>query len=163
MLRSAILSGNTQLAAAEQNAPALGPGASGSGVGCLQSALIALGASMPISTRGGAAAPDGGFGPETRNAVIRFQQMNGLVADGIAGRMTLGRLDAVLVATKKDPVEAALGTLFDAVRQFARTTDPGVMSGLHGRIKPAIRTLSDTAGVGPGGPGKLIALLSKRL
>ncbi|MGF1521849.1 MAG: peptidoglycan-binding protein [Leptolyngbyaceae cyanobacterium] len=36
--------------------------------------------------------PDGVFAQNTQNAVIRFQQANGLVADGIAGPRTLGVL-----------------------------------------------------------------------
>ncbi|MEO1181796.1 MAG: peptidoglycan-binding protein, partial [Cyanobacteria bacterium J06636_28] len=38
------------------------------------------------------AAPDGVFAQNTQDAVIRFQQTNGLVADGIAGPRTLGVL-----------------------------------------------------------------------
>ena len=37
-------------------------------------------------------ATDGVYGPDTRNAVIAFQQKNGLTADGIAGPATSARL-----------------------------------------------------------------------
>jgi putative chitinase len=36
--------------------------------------------------------PDGVFGPKTKRAVKAYQQKNGLVADGIAGPATLGKL-----------------------------------------------------------------------
>ena len=37
-------------------------------------------------------AVDGDFGPRTRARVVEFQTSNGLVADGIVGPITLGRL-----------------------------------------------------------------------
>jgi peptidoglycan hydrolase-like protein with peptidoglycan-binding domain len=36
---------------------------------------------------------DGAFGPKTEDAVRRFQERAGLVADGIAGPKTLGALE----------------------------------------------------------------------
>ena len=42
---------------------------------------------------------DGIFGSGTENALIRFQTEHGLVADGIAGPVTLSKLDAVNAAS----------------------------------------------------------------
>lgn len=39
-------------------------------------------------------AADGIYGPRTYNAVVAFQRKNGLTADGIAGKMTLTRLNS---------------------------------------------------------------------
>lgn len=41
---------------------------------------------------------DGVFGEETRQALIEFQQKNGLDVDGVAGSQSLGRMDALLEA-----------------------------------------------------------------
>ena len=40
------------------------------------------------------AAADGIYGPRTYSAVVNFQKRNGLTADGIAGKMTLTRLNS---------------------------------------------------------------------
>lgn len=96
------LSGNADIVKASMNAPPMKQGSHGEGVRVLQLALIDLGAFMPRSTGGGTTLPDGIFGSETHAAVIAFQRNNGLAADGIAGAMTIGRLDMVL---------AAMGTL----------------------------------------------------
>jgi L,D-peptidoglycan transpeptidase YkuD (ErfK/YbiS/YcfS/YnhG family) len=59
---------------------ALRLGSSGASVRCLQSTLNAQGYnSGPV---------DGRFGPVTFRAVVRYQQANGLLADGIVGRIT---------------------------------------------------------------------------
>lgn len=104
------LSGNADIVKASMNAPPMKQGAHGEGVKVLQLALIDLGTFMPRSTGGGATLPDGIFGSETHAAVLAFQRNNGLVADGIAGAMTIGRLDMVL---------ATLGTV--AARTAALT------------------------------------------
>lgn len=60
-------------------------GDSGSEVQSMQKRLQELGyADYPSAL--------GNFGPQTRTAVIRFQSNNGLVADGVAGSLMLGRL-----------------------------------------------------------------------
>lgn len=61
-------------------------GSYGTGVANLQNRLVALGYA-PQRT-------DGVFDVNTRNAVISFQQRNGLTPDGIAGAQTLARLYA---------------------------------------------------------------------
>jgi hypothetical protein len=62
----------------------LKPGATGSQVKLLQRALAALGYS--------AGAVDGDYGPATQRAVAAFQRAHQLVADGIAGAITLRAL-----------------------------------------------------------------------
>ena len=61
-------------------------GDSGAEVRALQTRLIALG-----YLTGGA---DGDYGVATYNAVAAFQRKNGLTADGVAGAMTLNRLNS---------------------------------------------------------------------
>ena len=59
--------------------PTLRPGDSGAAVTELQRLLNAKGINITL---------DGIFGNATRIAVVRFQQQNGLVADGIVGTQT---------------------------------------------------------------------------
>ena len=102
------LSGNADIVKASNNAPPLAQGARNEGVRVLQMALIDLGQSMPLSTGGGTQLPDGIFGSETAAAVRNFQRVNGLAADGVAGRDTLTRLDQVLAA--KGSVDARISS-----------------------------------------------------
>ncbi|MBE5781694.1 MAG: hypothetical protein E7329_00095 [Clostridiales bacterium] len=60
-------------------------GDKGDAVKAMQQRLVALGY---------LAAADGIYGPRTYNAVVAFQRRNGLTADGIAGTMTLNRLNS---------------------------------------------------------------------
>lgn len=92
------LSGNPDIVKASSNMPPLKMGSKGEGVRVLQLALIDLGTPMPRSTANGSALPDGIFGSETHSAVVGFQRLNGLVQDGIAGAMTIQRLDMLLAA-----------------------------------------------------------------
>jgi hypothetical protein len=62
-------------------------GARGLAVSALQQNLRRLGYHLLV---------DGDFGPATKVAVMKFQSDNGLVADGIAGPLTLGRVEAML-------------------------------------------------------------------
>lgn len=67
--------------------PILAVGSVGPEVETLQRILYSIGYNPgPI---------DGIFGPLTRNAVIRFQQDNGLVPDGIVGPKTWAAIDLV--------------------------------------------------------------------
>jgi peptidoglycan hydrolase-like protein with peptidoglycan-binding domain len=97
-LVSRRFSRNDRLQTAARNSPPLGHGATGVAVEILQSTLVELGFPMPISTRNGQIAADGIFGTETANTVRAFQKLQGLSADGIAGRDTLGRLDQIVSA-----------------------------------------------------------------
>lgn len=55
---------------------------------------------------------DGVFGTETQNALIAFQQRNGLTADGTAGASTLKKLSgSCKAATTSTPAPAASGAL----------------------------------------------------
>ena len=90
------LSGNADVVKASMNTPPMKQGAKGEGVKVLQLALMDLGTPMPRSTASGSELPDGIFGSETNAAVLAFQRANGLMADGIAGTQTLGRLDQLL-------------------------------------------------------------------
>lgn len=63
-------------------------GDSGAAVKELQQLLISKGYSC------GSAGADGDFGPSTLSAVKAFQKDNGLVVDGIAGQLTMGKLKA---------------------------------------------------------------------
>jgi peptidoglycan hydrolase-like protein with peptidoglycan-binding domain len=96
VLVSRRLSSNPQLQKAEANNPPLLRGSQGSGVAILQDLLADLGFVLPKTLSRGTA--DGIFGPETEAAVKAFQKQKSLKADGIAGRMTLGALDAAVTA-----------------------------------------------------------------
>jgi peptidoglycan hydrolase-like protein with peptidoglycan-binding domain len=95
-VQSRRLGRHAQLLSASANAPSLRAGARGEGVAELQGVLADLGFSLPITFRSGQA--DGAYGAETETAVRDFQQRNGLVADGIAGRATITALDELIVA-----------------------------------------------------------------
>lgn len=76
-------------------------GSEGENVRVLQNRLIALGYKLP---KYGA---DGDFGRETEEALIRFQQDNALVADGIAGEATYQAMDALEKANASDAEASA--------------------------------------------------------
>jgi len=94
-LKSAAFRGNQRLERAALNNPPLAQGEKGHGVALLQAALITLKFHLPVSTRKHGA-PDGIFGPETKNAVMAFQASQPLTADGIAGKNTITLLDFLL-------------------------------------------------------------------
>jgi len=50
-----------------------------------------------------AKSPDGKFGPDTKAAVIKFQEKNGLEPDGIVGNQTYPKLMGSSTTTKKQP------------------------------------------------------------
>ena len=74
--------------AAASTVPATGTlktGDKGDAVKAMQQRLVQLGY---------LASADGVYGPRTYNAVVNFQKRNGLTADGIAGKMTLNKLNS---------------------------------------------------------------------
>lgn len=100
-LTSARLSGNPRLVAASENRPEIGKGEKDQkAVEVLQTCFVELGFEMPRSTKPSGLL-DGVFGQETDAVVKRFQQANGLKADGIVGRNTLARLDDIFGGLEK--------------------------------------------------------------
>lgn len=107
MLRSRRLGSNPFVANASENSPAFRFGDKNDGVAILQDLLVDLGFPMPITTGNGQIFADGIYGAETTATVKKFQLREGLAADGVAGRMTLQRLDEIVLTTPhletKDP------------------------------------------------------------
>lgn len=68
-------------------------GSKGHHIHLVQVALIDLGHQMPNSTQSQSYSPDGDFGNETDATVRKFQQTNGLEADGVVGPKTMAALD----------------------------------------------------------------------
>ncbi|MBA3447891.1 MAG: peptidoglycan-binding protein, partial [Pseudaminobacter sp.] len=85
-----------QLQKAGRNSPALQRGSNGPGVAELQSLLADMGFGLDLSLRKGR--PDGVYGAETDRAIKDFQRRRGLVADGVAGRDTIGALDEIVAS-----------------------------------------------------------------
>jgi peptidoglycan hydrolase-like protein with peptidoglycan-binding domain len=100
-LTSARLSGNKRLVAASENRPEIGNGEKDQkAVEALQTCFVELGFEMRRSTKPNGLL-DGIFGQETEAVVKKFQQANGLKADGIVGRSTLARLDSIFGGLEK--------------------------------------------------------------
>jgi peptidoglycan hydrolase-like protein with peptidoglycan-binding domain len=97
-LASKQLADSPTLQKAVNNAPPLAYGASNEGVAAMQRGFIDIGYPMPISTGNGSKPPDGIYGQETGHVLRQFQRDNDLVADGIAGKLTLTCLDDLLLA-----------------------------------------------------------------
>lgn len=91
-LRSLAFRNSARIESASKSRPPIARGEKGEGVALMQGALIQLGFKMPGSTRR-LGAPDGIFGNQTEEVVRRFQAANTFKVDGIAGRVTIGRLD----------------------------------------------------------------------
>jgi len=94
-LKSAAFKGNLRLESASLG-NSVRPGETGHAVALLQGGLISLGFKMPISTTKKHGAPDGIYGDETKRVIRQFQADQKLSQDGIAGRNTITRLDALL-------------------------------------------------------------------
>jgi hypothetical protein len=92
---------SARLQKASLNQPALTIGETNDGVARLQQALIDLGWPMPRSTGNGFRGPDGMFGGETHAALKSWQAGMSLSADGVAGKLTLTRLDETFL--RDDP------------------------------------------------------------
>jgi peptidoglycan hydrolase-like protein with peptidoglycan-binding domain len=117
MLLSLRLGRHAQLQKAANNAPPVAKGATGEGIAAMQEALADLGMDLSISS--GPNGFDGIFGSETDRAVRRFQRENALSADGIAGKLTLHRLDGLLIAgglDNRNPLEVKAGEAADRIK-----------------------------------------------
>lgn len=87
-------------------------GDSGSNIKELQELLISQGFSLK---------PDGHFGPATQKAVKDFQTREGLVPDGVVGKITLAKLEG----PKNHEPEPPIKTDFDArTQENFNTLDP---------------------------------------
>ncbi len=86
----------------------------GDRVSTLQNALNQLGFSVGLV--------DGNFGSGTKKAVLSFQQVNGLKADGKAGQLTLKRLETVM--SGQVPVYAPAATVPPTTGSFNGYTIP---------------------------------------
>ncbi len=102
-LKSQRFAKNQRLQQAAVNSPPLTRGSSGEAVRILQQALIDLGLGMKLSTKK-SGTPDGIFGGETESRVWEFQARTGLGTDGIAGKDTMTKLDALLPTVGPPPV-----------------------------------------------------------
>jgi peptidoglycan hydrolase-like protein with peptidoglycan-binding domain len=80
---------------AANNSPAMKAGSKGQGVAAVQQGLIDLGFLLPLSTKR-FGVPDGIFGSETTGRVQAFQKQQSLTADGVVGKNTMAKLDALL-------------------------------------------------------------------
>lgn len=87
------------------NYATLSMGNTGDRVTALQSGLIALGYYTGQA--------DGTFGQGTRQAVVQFQSAQSLKADGMAGKSTLKKLEALLVNPTPAPAPTAAPTVTD--------------------------------------------------
>lgn len=95
MLTSLRLRDIKELQLAESNTRPLKFGDSNPGVAAVQDLLGDLGFVFHKSFTKGRA--DGIFGKETKANVEAFQRKHGLKPDGLVGRMTLGKLDSIVV------------------------------------------------------------------
>jgi hypothetical protein len=95
-LKSEKFRGNARLEAAFDNQPAMGAGEQNDGVAQVQEVLVADGFQMPKSTKPNGEM-DGGFGQETKDTIVAFQEKHGLKVDSVVGRETLRRLDAIAI------------------------------------------------------------------
>lgn len=100
---SRFFAGNDGLTRAALNSPAIAMGSMDrQAVRLIQMALVALGHPMPRSTKPyGTLA--GIFGSETHKGVAAYQQKNGLSADGVVGKNTIGRMDGQVANVLPDP------------------------------------------------------------
>lgn len=98
-LKSVRFAGNPRLQLAAANNPTLKAGEQGTAVALVQQTLADFGYKLPVTFAKGSA--DGIYGQETTAAVWKFQKDQKFPPsgwDGIAGRDTLGRMDALLIA-----------------------------------------------------------------
>jgi peptidoglycan hydrolase-like protein with peptidoglycan-binding domain len=91
-----------QLVSVARGAVTLQKGARGAGVRLLQGGLLDVGYKMPGSIQK-AGAPDGIFGLETTQVITKFQGTEKLKVDGVVGKATMMRLDALAAKKASTP------------------------------------------------------------
>ncbi|MBQ8403359.1 MAG: peptidoglycan-binding protein [Clostridia bacterium] len=95
-------------------------GSAGNDVRTLQTRLNRISANYPAIPK--ISAPDGIFTTETEDAVLEFQRIFGLTADGIVGKATWYRIQAIYNAVKKlNELESEGLTLSEVEKQFSGT------------------------------------------
>ncbi|MBQ8447492.1 MAG: peptidoglycan-binding protein [Clostridia bacterium] len=95
-------------------------GSAGNDVRTVQTRLNRISANYPAIPKISAA--DGIFGTETENAVLEFQRIFGLTADGIVGKATWYRIQSIYNAVKKlNELESEGLTLSEVEKQFPGT------------------------------------------
>ena len=99
-LKSIAFRASARLAQVAINNPAMRRGEQGVGVSLVQAALLTLKYRLPVSNRKHGA-PDGIFGPETFQAVSKFQGDHKLKVDGVVGQRTILKLDSLLPEAPK--------------------------------------------------------------
>ncbi len=126
-LRSPHWAADLRLQAAARNKPPLVTGSRGDAVAKLQSALVSQGFAMPGSTKPNGTM-DGIWGGETHTAVRGLQTREGLGADGQAGKQTLTRLDALLLAAPPGPAPAPTCPTGNAAKKKTACIQPIVIA-----------------------------------
>ncbi len=99
-------------------------GSAGNDVRTLQTRLNRISANYPAIPK--ISAPDGIFTTETEDAVLEFQRIFSLAADGVVGKATWYRIQAIYNAVKKlNELESEGLTLSDVEKQFSGTLAAG--------------------------------------
>jgi peptidoglycan hydrolase-like protein with peptidoglycan-binding domain len=99
-------------------------GSAGNDVRTVQTRLNRISANYPAIPKISRA--DGIFGTETEDAVLEFQRIFSLSADGIVGKATWYRIQTIYNAVKKlNELESEGLTLSDVEQQFSGTLAPG--------------------------------------
>lgn len=131
-LTSPRFKNNLRLQSAAQNSPPLKIGEIGAAVQILQEILVFLGHKLPRSTRKDGHL-DGVYGLETAHAVAAFQRKTNikkatpkgaagyLVADGVAGKLTLETVDLLLIDHPYPPFPSKIGERYQ-LRLHLRST-----------------------------------------
>lgn len=131
-------SAGSSVSAPRQASEALGAtrtlrrGSSGADVRQLQQSL---------TERGFPLAADGQFGPATEAAVRRFQQASGLAVDGVAGPMTMGRLQSA-------PVGPSGGAPVDGMDRTPRSPFGGAPRAPQAPTAPSSPAVTPQRGLG---------------
>ena len=99
-------------------------GSAGNDVRTVQTRLNRISANYPAIPK--IASPDGIFGTQTEDAVLEFQRIFSLTADGIVGKATWYRIQSIYNAVKKlNELESEGLTLSEVEKQFSGTLAEG--------------------------------------